>query len=75
MRERLEEWPMNVALVGAGNIAGRYAEAILRTDGLELAGATDVDPAQPSWSAILAASPTPRWPTCSWTRRSTRSST
>ena len=58
--------PMKVALVGAGNIAGRYAEAILRTDGLELAGATDVDPSrQPSWSAILAASPTPRWPTCS----------
>jgi predicted dehydrogenase len=35
---------MRIALVGAGNIADRYAEAILRADGLELAGATDLAP-------------------------------
>ena len=34
---------MRVALVGAGNIAGRYAAAIGRASGLELAGATDLD--------------------------------
>jgi predicted dehydrogenase len=33
---------VRIALVGAGNIADRYAEAILRSDGLELAGATDI---------------------------------
>jgi predicted dehydrogenase len=33
-----------VALIGAGNIADRYADAILREDVLELAGATDVVP-------------------------------
>jgi predicted dehydrogenase len=33
---------MRVALVGAGNIAGRYAERITATEGLELAGAADV---------------------------------
>lgn len=35
---------MRVALVGAGNIADRYAEAIVAADELELAGATDVAP-------------------------------
>jgi predicted dehydrogenase len=35
---------MKVALVGAGNIAGRYADAILREDDLELAGVTDIVP-------------------------------
>lgn len=37
---------MRIALVGAGNIAGRYAEAIVREDGLELAGATDAIPSR-----------------------------
>lgn len=32
---------MRLALVGAGNIADRYAEAIVREEALELAGATD----------------------------------
>ena len=32
---------MRLALVGAGNIAARYAAAITATDGLELAGMTD----------------------------------
>jgi predicted dehydrogenase len=35
---------VRVALVGCGNIAGRYAKSILAADGLELAGATDVAP-------------------------------
>jgi predicted dehydrogenase len=35
---------VRAALVGAGNIAGRYATRILASDGLELAGATDVIP-------------------------------
>lgn len=35
---------MRIALVGAGNIADRYAAAILAADGLELAGATDPFP-------------------------------
>ena len=35
---------MRVALVGAGNIADRYADAIAREDVLELAGATDLVP-------------------------------
>jgi predicted dehydrogenase len=35
---------VRAALVGAGNIAGRYATRILESDGLELAGATDVLP-------------------------------
>jgi predicted dehydrogenase len=34
---------MRIALVGAGNIATRYAERISATAGLELTGATDVD--------------------------------
>ncbi len=37
---------MRLALVGAGNIAARYAEAIAREDALELAGATDTDAAR-----------------------------
>jgi predicted dehydrogenase len=58
---------MRIALVGAGNIAGRYAERIRATDGLELAGATDLLPgraeafvaehggvAYPSLDALLA---------------------
>ena len=58
---------MRAALVGAGNIAGRYATRILASDGLELAGATDVLPgraeafaeehggfAYPSLDALLA---------------------
>lgn len=43
---------MRVALVGAGNIADRYAEAIVRADGLELAGATDIAAGR---AAVLAA--------------------
>jgi predicted dehydrogenase len=35
---------MRIALVGCGNIADRYAAAIVAADGLELAGATDVEP-------------------------------
>ena len=35
---------LRIALVGAGNIADRYAAAIARVDELELAGATDLDP-------------------------------
>ena len=58
---------MTAALVGAGNIAGRYATRILASDGFELAGATDVLPgraevfaaehgvlAYPSLDALLA---------------------
>lgn len=58
---------MRVALVGAGNIAARYAEAIAREATLELAGATDTDGARadalvaehggvayPSLAALLA---------------------
>jgi predicted dehydrogenase len=37
---------MRIALVGCGNIADRYAAAILSADGLDLAGATDLDPAR-----------------------------
>jgi predicted dehydrogenase len=37
---------MRLALVGAGNIADRYAAAILAAPELELAGATDLDPAR-----------------------------
>jgi len=33
-----------IALVGCGNIAARYAASITAADGLELAGATDLDP-------------------------------
>jgi predicted dehydrogenase len=35
---------VRIALAGAGNIADRYADAILREDVLELAGATDLVP-------------------------------
>lgn len=35
---------MRIALVGCGNIAGRYAESIAAAEGLELVGATDVLP-------------------------------
>ena len=34
---------MRIALVGAGNIADRYAAAIVRAEELELAGATDLE--------------------------------
>ena len=44
MRERLEECSHEGRPRRGGKHRGRYAEAILRTDGLELAGATDVDP-------------------------------
>jgi predicted dehydrogenase len=37
---------MRVALVGCGNIAGRYAETIVAADGLELVAATDALPAR-----------------------------
>jgi len=37
---------MRIALVGAGNIADRYAAAIARVEELELAGATDLDAAR-----------------------------
>lgn len=37
---------MRCALVGAGNIATRYAEAIVREPALELAGATDAIPSR-----------------------------
>ena len=46
MREQLEGWlRMRIGIVGCGNIASRYAERIGAVDGLELVGATDVDPA------------------------------
>jgi predicted dehydrogenase len=35
---------VRIALVGCGNIADRYAEAIRAADGLELVGATDIAP-------------------------------
>ena len=35
---------MRIGIVGCGNIASRYAERIGAVDGLELVGATDVDP-------------------------------
>ena len=35
---------MRIALVGCGNIADRYAASITAADGLELVGATDLDP-------------------------------
>ena len=37
---------MRIALVGAGNVAGRYAERIVAEPELELAGATDLEPAR-----------------------------
>src|SRR5215212_7889586 len=37
---------MRIALVGAGNIADRYAAAIAREEALELVGATDLDAAR-----------------------------
>ena len=37
---------MNVAIVGAGNIAEPYAKTIAAADGLTLVGATDLDPAR-----------------------------
>lgn len=37
---------MRIAIVGCGVIAGRYAETIAAAGGLELAGATDLDPAR-----------------------------
>ena len=37
---------MRIALVGCGNIADRYAGSIVAADGLELVGATDVEPAR-----------------------------
>ena len=37
---------MRIALVGAGNIADRYAACIVAEPELELAGATDLDPAR-----------------------------
>jgi predicted dehydrogenase len=58
---------VRVALAGAGNIADRYAASIVSAPGLELAGATDLDPtraatlvaarggeAYPDLAAILA---------------------
>ena len=44
---------MRLALVGAGNIADRYAAAIAAEPELELAGATDLDPARAQ--ALVAA--------------------
>ena len=44
---------MRIALVGAGNIADRYAAAIVGADGLELAGATDPVPGRAD--ALVAA--------------------
>ena len=37
---------MRIALAGAGNIADRYAASIVAAPGLELAGATDLEPAR-----------------------------
>ena len=51
MREQLEGGCMRIALVGAGNIAGRYAEAIAAAPELELVGATDLDGARAEASA------------------------
>jgi predicted dehydrogenase len=44
---------VRIALVGAGNVADRYAEAIVREESLELAGATDLEPARAQ--ALVAA--------------------
>jgi len=44
---------MRIVLVGAGNIADRYAAAITAAPELELAGATDLDPARTE--ALVAA--------------------
>ena len=44
MRRQLEGWlRMRIALVGAGNIADRYAAAIAAAPELELVGATDLE--------------------------------
>lgn len=62
-RERVERWwddlqvkeaapPMNVVVVGCGNIAGAYGEAMRRHPELRILGACDVDPSRAQgWSA------------------------
>jgi predicted dehydrogenase len=42
----MSQSPTRVAIIGCGNIAGRYAERIAAYPELELAGATDLDPAR-----------------------------
>ena len=55
-RERVERWwsavelketapPLRVAVVGCGNIAGAYGEAMRADRGIEIRGATDINPA------------------------------
>jgi predicted dehydrogenase len=44
---------MRIGIVGCGNIAPRYAGRIAAVDGLELVGATDIDPA--AAAALVAA--------------------
>ena len=67
---------MRLALVGAGNVADRYAAAIGAEPELELAGATiSTAPARRRSSPSTAAARTPTWTPCSTTTASTPSST
>lgn len=56
-RERVESWwdavqvkesipPLRVAVVGCGNIAGQYGEALMRCPEIKILGAQDLDPAR-----------------------------
>ena len=56
-RERIEQWwdgaplaesapPLRVAVVGCGNIATGYGEALLRYPEIKILGASDIDPAR-----------------------------
>ncbi len=56
-RERIEQWwdgmvvkesapPLKVVVVGCGNIAGQYGEALRRHPEIRLLGASDLDPAR-----------------------------
>ena len=68
---------MRVVLVGAGNIADRYAASIVAAPELELAGATDLDDGTDRGARGAVRRPRVRAtsPQCSPTTRSTRSST
>jgi predicted dehydrogenase len=52
---------MRFAIVGCGDISGRYAQRIAETDGLELAGATDAAPGR--GDALVAAAGGTSYPT------------
>ena len=56
-RERIESWwdqaplkesaaPLQVVVVGCGNIAGQYGEAMVRCPEIKILGASDLDPAR-----------------------------